>query len=114
MSSGSIEQDPSKRICSFHTYEWAVEQEHINAAKTSGNTMLEQANAFLESYESVLQPEQVNNLRNAMNTLRNKMNAQDPKAADITNATTSLSNLLSTMQEYVKNLPPEPTPNPEG
>lgn len=49
-----------------------------------------------------------------MNTLRNKMNAQDPKAADITNATTSLSNLLSTMQEYVKNLPPEPTPNPEG
>ena len=91
-----------------------MEQEHINAAKTSGNAMLEQANAFLESYESVLQPEQVNNLRNAMNTLRNKMNAQDPKAADITNATTSLSNLLSTMQEYVKNLPPEPTPNPEG
>ena len=112
VSSGSIEQDSSKRICSFHTYEWAVEQEHINAAKTSGNAMLEQANAFLESYEAVLQPEQVNNLRNAMNTLRNKMNAQDPKAADITNATTSLSNLLSTMQEYVKNLPPEPTPNP--
>lgn len=47
VSSGSIEQDPSKRICSFHTYEWAVEQEHINAAKTSGNAMLEQVNAFL-------------------------------------------------------------------
>ena len=58
--------------------------------------------------------ESIEMLINAMNTLRNKMNAQDPKAADITNATTSLSNLLSTMQEYVKNLPPEPTPNPEG
>lgn len=115
INSGSMEGggDASTRICSYHTYEWAIAQELTNAAKVEGQTALDTATQFLNQYQSVLTAEQTANLNNTMNALRSKMNAAEPVAADITAAITNLNNLLKTLQNYVDTLPPTPDPEPE-
>lgn len=112
VSSGSIEGggDATTRICSYHTYEWAIAQEQANNAKAEAQTALEAATQFLNQYQSLLTGEQIANLNNTMNALRSKMNASEPVAADIIAATNTLNNLVKTLQDYVDNLPPEPDP----
>ena len=115
VSSGSIEGggDATTRICSYHTYEWAIAQEQANNAKAEAQTALEAATQFLNQYQSLLTGEQIANLNNTMNALRSKMNASEPVAADIIAATNTLNNLVKTLQDYVDNLPPEPEPDPD-
>ena len=103
-------------ICSYHTYEWALEQERINAAKQAAQPILDSALQFRAGDAAYLTTEQINSLDSSISTLQNLMAAAEPSADEITNKANSLNTLLTTLKaaaEDAKNNPPTPPETPE-
>ena len=97
-------------ICSYHTYEWACMRDNINAAKNEAAPTLNKAKEFLEKYKSKLKADQITSLTNAINAMQHEINNTDATLDSVHNAHNNLSKLLTTLETYIKSLPPDPPP----
>ena len=85
-------------------------RDNINAAKNEAAPTLNKAKEFLEKYKSKLKADQITSLTNAINAMQHEINNTDATLDSVHNAHNNLSKLLTTLETYIKSLPPDPPP----
>lgn len=99
-------------LCPVHTYEWAVEQEHIATARTDAQTAINTTESFITQYVARLTPDQVSTLRGLISNTQTQM-AQSQTAQAIIDAYTALNSRREAIRAAMSALP-SPSPSPSA